>query len=389
MEIISRMFDKRINSESVFIELDNKEYISFASNIINNNNLQRRKVKSSNTVYSLLKNDLKIGCIIPPIVLALSDEKYSRDMNNDKMLEFIKLNLNKLLILDGLQRTYNILIVEEELRKDEYGLEAFYDRKMRIELYLGINKFGILYRMLTLNTGQTPMSIGHQIEMLYKDYLNVEMDGICLVEEKESVAINKLGVYKFKDVIEGFNSYLDRNELPIDRIDILQNIKSLEKLAQENQQHDIFSQFISVYNSTVRKLHEITGGYEVVNEDLEEYEIETNPFGKSVIKIFNKSQALTGFGAALGKLKDFNVIKDINDINELINNLQYEEDSVDWMLQLIKTLEKIKKESKKIGNSQRMYFQYFFRELFNKESDSYLNLNSSVENSYNKYRSQV
>ena len=49
----------------------------------------------------------------------------------------------------------------------------------------------------------------------------------------------------------------------------------------------------------------------------------------------------------------------------------------------------IRENSKKIGNAQRMYFQYFFRELLNKENESYLDLDKAVYNGYEKYRSQV
>lgn len=34
----------------------------------------------------------------------------------------------------------------------------------------------------------------------------------------------------------------------------------------------------------------------------------------------------------------------------------------------------IKVKAKKIGNAQRMYLEYFYRELFNEESDSYADL---------------
>jgi len=45
--------------------------------------------------------------------------------------------------------------------------------------------------------------------------------------------------------------------------------------------------------------------------------------------------------------------------------------------------------SKKIGNAQRMFFQYYFRELFNSQGDGYLNLYSSIQFAQEKYISQV
>ena len=61
----------------------------------------------------------------------------------------------------------------------------------------------------------------------------------------------------------------------------------------------------------------------------------------------------------------------------------------EWFGQLIIKLDDIKNNAKKIGNAQRMYFHYFFRELLNPETDSYLKLGAAVETGYHKYYSQL
>ncbi|RAI94307.1 hypothetical protein DET54_108107 [Paenibacillus pabuli] len=393
MEITSRITDVRIDAENIFMEMNYERYLKIAKKIIGNNDLQRRRVKSSNTVYSLLRNDLKKGCLIPPIVLALSNgngsETNFHELPDKHILSYINENIDDLVILDGLQRTHTILEVENELAKESVeALEIFYSNKLRIELYLGINKFGILYRMLTLNTGQTPMSIRHQIEILYKNYIDYDMNGIRLVREVEGEIINEIGKYKFKDVVDGFNSYLERNELPIDRFELLNNIKGLEKLSEENQRRDIFKDFLESYHHFVIKVDSLSQQWEL-NMEEDDINLIGQPFGKKAYKIFNKSQALTGYGAALGKLKDFNIIGSFEQVNSLIDKMELEEDSSKWLLMLLTRLDNIRGNSKKIGNAQRMYFQYFFRELFNPDGDSYLNFVRAVENGYHKYRSQM
>ncbi|MBU9706002.1 hypothetical protein KSP24_03555 [Paenibacillus sp. AK121] len=394
MEITSRITDIRIDAENIFIEMTYERYLKIARKIIENNDLQRRRVKSSNTVYSLLRNDLKRGCVIPPIVLALGtngDETKINfnELSNEEIIKYINTHLESLVILDGLQRTNTILEAENELARDgtHQQLEHFYSNKLRIELYLGINKFGILYRMLTLNTGQTPMSIRHQIEILYKNYMDHDLNGIRLVREVEDQAVNEIGIYKFKDVIDGFNSYLERNELPIDRFELLNNIKGLEKLSEENQQRDVFRDFVESYNHFVIQIDNLSEHWELdVDED--DIILSGQPFGKQAYKIFNKSQALTGYGAAIGKLKDFGIINSFDQVNYIIRKLECGDDPTHWLIMLLSRLDNIRGNSKKIGNSQRMYFQYFFRELFNSDGDSYLSFERAVENGYQKYRSQ-
>ncbi len=391
MQVISKIKDHRINCYNIVVETTYGDYLKFARKIIDNNELQRKRVKSSKTIYSLLKEDIKQGCIIPPIVLALTNTStITDDTSSESIEQSIEENTQDLLILDGLQRTYTILDVEDELRYDGAKLKEFQDKKLRIEIYMGINKFGILYRMLTLNTGQTPMSTRHQIEMLYKNLLGTEIEGVKIILEKDAVQAEAPNEINFKDIIEGFNSYLKRDELPIDRIDILENIKTLEKLSLESNEGDAFEKFTHTYITVMKALYEKGGCYEVSGEDLEQYGISNNPFGKNAIKIFNKSQAITGFGAAIGKLKDFGLISSLNEVTQVVENVASNlEEQQEWLLELLLKLDAIKATSKKIGNSQRMYFQYFFRELFNRDGDSYLNLEYAVENGYKKYLSQV
>lgn len=392
MLIMSKIFDQRINSWNLYVESTFGEYLKFAKNIINNNELQRKRVKTSKTIYSLLKNDLQKGCIMPPLVLALvkTDIIDVENPNQEKLLQYINENSKNVLLLDGLQRTYTLIDADTEMeKKSEEEYQKFLENKLRLEIYVEINKFGILYRMLTLNTGQTPMSARHQLEMLYSDMLNTEFDGVKLVTDKDGKADPDENEFIFKNAIEGFNSYMNRNELPIDRQDILENVKMLENMSDEDVSEDLFKEFLETYMKLFGTLRKITYNHIVDDDELIEYGISESPFGKKVSKIFSTSQALTGFGAAVGKMKDLDIIKSLTDISGMVDKLEEKNEGYIWMMELLSKLDRIKVSSKKIGNAQRMFFQYFYRELLNAESDSYLNLDAAVQNGYNKYYSQV
>lgn len=392
MKIMSKIYDQRINSRNVYVESSFGEYLKFAKKIIHNNELQRKRVKTSKTIYSLLKSDLQQGCIMPPLVLALTEIGVMNFENPDeeKLLAYIIENSENVLILDGLQRTYTLIDADEEMKlKGENKYEQFLNNKLRLEIYVEINKFGILYRMLTLNTGQTPMSARHQLEMLYSNMLGTEIDGVKLITDKEGKADPDENEFIFKNAIEGFNSYMNRNELPLDRQDILDNVKVLEHMAGENISEDLFKEFLETYIKIFTTLRKITENHVITEEDLQEYQIGESPFGKKASKIFSSSQALTGFGAAVGKMKDLKLIKSLTDIVGMLEKLEESNEGYTWMMEMLVRLDTIKSSSKKIGNAQRMFFQYFFRELFNTESDSYLSLEDAVQNGYKKYYSQV
>ncbi len=392
MEIMSRIFDYRIKSKNLYVETTFGEYLQYAKDLLKNNELQRKRVKTSQTVYSLLKSDLLEGCVIPPLVLAIiSDDDSLENMESDELQEYINANRDQVLILDGLQRTHTLIAAEADAieKKVEH---TFYNYKLRLEIYVNINKFGVLYRMLTLNTGQTPMSARHQIEMLYSDMLDTEINGVKLITEVEGAAYADRKEFVFKNTIDGFNSYMNRNSLPMDRQEMLENIKMLEKMSKENLSGDIFKAFLEGYIKVFDVLCEKANNCLADQDKLDEYEIKSAPFAKKVSKAFATSQALTGYGAAMGIMKDKGIVEDFNSLDKIVKDIEVnyaDDEEGEWFMEFLKRMDIIKAKAKKIGNAQRMYLAYFFRELFNEESDSYADLMLAAENGYRKYDSQV
>ncbi len=396
MKVVDQLFDERINALNALIVMNIKEYISVSKSITAENEFQRAKVRRSSSVYQLLREDLKTGCLIPPIVLAVRTEGMKDIINpktitEDQITELFK--PENLIILDGLQRTYTLIDLAEKLEKKEPDkTDKFYRQSIRVELYLGLSKIGVLYRMLTLNTGQTPMSARHQIEILYSDYLKKESaEGIRLFTEKDRKGVLKIGDYQFKDVVEGFNSYLDRDELGITRSELLENIQNLEKLSKENKEDDLFDDYITSYNCFVKKIDELSNSWTLDKELYRQFKghgLET-PFGKDCLSFFTKPQVLSGYGAAIGKLKDFEIVKNFNDVRNNINGINFSDDPTETIYTFLENLSEIKNTAKNIGRAQRLYLTYFFRELFNKEGDSFLSIENAIKNGFRKYLYEI
>ncbi|HDL8193348.1 TPA: hypothetical protein PXQ58_002551, partial [Yersinia enterocolitica] len=208
--------DERISADNFMVDIDIGTYLTVAEHILNNNEFQRKRVSSAKSVYSLLKKDIIRGCVIPPIVLATAaDGSRTEDAISTNLSNFLSENKDTLLIIDGLQRTYSIIDLKNELERkgDTDTLNRLKNHRIRLELYSGINRLGILYRMLTLNTGQTPMSLRQQIEILYLNYSEADIPGVDIVKESDNKTASAKNSYKFKDIVEGFNSYIERNEL--------------------------------------------------------------------------------------------------------------------------------------------------------------------------------
>jgi len=386
MKNASKLYDARINAHNILIEFSIEEYESLVKDVVEKNEFQRKRVRSSKSVYELLREDLLKQCVIPPVVLALTHKISYREDDVEDFKEKLSGAKDHLVILDGLQRTHTILdlISDLKVRGEAETLKSVLESRMRVEIYVGLNRLGILYRMLTLNTGQTPMSLRQQIEMLYLDYLTKDVDGVELIRESDAKNASKPNQYNFKDIVEGFNAYLDRDELPIDKADILENINSLEKLSKENQETELFEKYLESLNKLVLKFYEICSNLEVSDDYINE---NGTPFGKSVLQVLKRPQCISGYGAAIGKLLDFEALSRLDEVSDIVSEIDIE-DPVLFLEEINDSLLWLKANSKKIGNAQRSYFAFFFRDLLNRDSDSFQNPSKSSKSALRKYQAQ-
>jgi hypothetical protein len=368
MEIKSVLEDKKVKAKSLLIEISIGDYLVLARQILKANQFQRKRIRGSKSIYSMLKADILDECVIPPIVLAYTKVGDAIEKN---LAEIIAQDAVHFVILDGLQRSYTLLDIESEISYDGERHDKFLKQKIRCEIYHGINRLGILYRMLTLNTGQTAMSLRHQIEIMYLDLIDEPISGVKLVREADNERILQISDYSFKDMVEGFNSYLERSESPLDRGDILENIASLENLAKENSQNDLFKEFVIAWNNFILKIDSFGLTYA---DDLDDAETDkVRRFAVTGLQAYKRPAAVSGFGAAIGLLKDegeqisFSTI----DIDGLMLGISNPED---FLFELDQSMRVFTERAKKIGSAQRLYFMQFFKLLFWSDSGCYRDL---------------
>jgi len=375
IEITSRLTDKKVNSLNIQFNIDIASYVDIAKEITGNNSFQRNRVNKGGSVYELLKQDIKDGCIIPPIVLAsITEGAIGIDEFTDEKLVGVLSKSGDLRILDGLQRTYTIIEAYNESK--QYFDELSDKYILRLEIYLAISDIGILYRMLTLNTGQTPMTLRHQLEILFSKYLENPISDLNIIREVDKDAVKKITDFKFSDLIDGYDSYLERNELPIDRFDMLQNVKTIKSLSEGEGGSVDFVEFVKGYSEIIKHLDSCWADWEYPTESVPEaYRTNASPFGNRLHRIFNKSQSLTGFGAAIGELQELGVIGSLNDVVLSIKGAVVKEDD---LLLLNKYLDEVREKAKKIGNGQRIFFKFFYKNLFDVEGSTCLDVGEAL-----------
>lgn len=384
MEVLSVIYDGLLDANNVLVEMTVGEYLDIGLKILDKNQYQRKRVSRSSSIYSLLGNDLKKLCTIPTIVLALIDESQKDVLRTGMTSEDAKtvLNSRNLIILDGLQRTYTIRDTIKELDSTIFdNKEKLINHKLRIEVYCGLSNTGILYRMLTLNTGQTPMSRRHEIEILYSSYLERDIDGITFNRQASSDSIKDINVYDFDIAIEGFHSFIESDELPMDRFDILDVIQRLEKITEDDYKMDLFVHFIKLYNKFANHIYSKTSHWVLDDKNVKLKTV----FAKDVVSFFNKSQTISAFGAAVGDIMCDKNARELVNMQSVIDGVRFERNTNETMLQLLLVLQEIREGAKKIGVAQRQYLKYFFQKLFRDGTDCYQSVENSIDNAKKQY----
>jgi hypothetical protein len=395
MRFNSFLIDRKIMGVNVGVELPIGAYLEFAPEILTRNEYQRRKVSSHGKTYDLLRRDLAHGCIIPPIILAVTDA-YGSDLakviesavaDNDtsryqhQIEQFVRraVEERQLLILDGLQRTSTLVDIVASPTLLDSDPSLFFNHPLRLEIYVGLSKPGILYRMLTLNTGQTPMSFRHQLEILYHDYLDRTdlPNGIEVLREAEDRRARGVGKYKYQDVVDMFYAFSTGSPMPYDRLALvgqLREINFLETYEYHPGRDDMLSLVVQ-HNNFVSHLMNISGNWHLTPDEYGTMlEGVARPFGTSVPSIFERPQPMAGFGAECKRLVDNRKIATIEEVSALVSRLHFSENPSESFENLIRILDDIARKAKKIGDSQRLFFQYGFRALLLEESESFLDL---------------
>ena len=372
--------DSRIESDNYLFQITIGDYYDLMKTSLFENIYQRKRVQNSKSIYALLKSDITMGCVMPPIVLALDS-----NLNENKdILVQLKEAEKKPIILDGLQRSLSIC---DLLQEEPENRDLIRSRPIRIELYTNLSRIWLLYRMLTLNTGQTQMSTRHQIEIIYSDYKdNCNVPGVTLIPQVANDSPTELGEYNFRDIIDGFTSYVQMDYLRIDRLDILENVKDLKRLAGMNSDSDLFNSFLDAYNSMVLFLNQNISKNDL-DSIIDSIKFSKDPFGNTIAKMFNKSQTLTGFGAAIAKLRQLGDITDFSELKNLVQHIDI--DSIyPGIYTILKDLDKIRQLAKKIGNDQRFYFYHLFRSLFSRDNEDH-SLEYAAQKAYGQYEREV
>lgn len=158
--------------------------------------------------YDRLEKDIVRGCIMPPITLAFIDADAIAVEGIEDLTAFFEAKITEGFILDGIQRLNTLKRAVE----NRPNLDS--ERTLYLNVLVCSSMDNLLYRMITLNNGQKPMSARHQIEILASNLFEFEdSDGplLPILTEKEVKLQKKKVAFSKADFIKGYLAFLSNS----------------------------------------------------------------------------------------------------------------------------------------------------------------------------------
>ncbi|WP_330110592.1 hypothetical protein [Methylophaga thalassica] len=151
--------------------------------------------------YQRLERDLVDGCIMPPLTIAFVDDEFSKKIENMDIQTFVNQNISKGYVLDGIQRLNTLNRAKEH---DDFDPK----RPIYLNIIVAPTEDKLLYRMITLNNGQKPMTPRHQIEILTRELFDFSDYEIDIQTEKERASNPIKGAFSLGDISKAYLAFL-------------------------------------------------------------------------------------------------------------------------------------------------------------------------------------
>jgi hypothetical protein len=220
-ELLTIDYDFRLQSYCALAKSDYEWFLSVTGGAERNLAIQREIIKGSKA-YQTLRADLKRGCLLPPLVLAVKNLDLPTELTQPPTGSFsfdsIKPTLSDALrtmasedvyIIDGLQRTNAIKQTLDEVRGTDQEAPLL-ARASRVEIWLNIPFGALAYRMLLLNAGQRPMSIKNQVEILSMKLAEelADIPQLEILKSLEAERRTKRGQFHLSKLSQAFQAWL-------------------------------------------------------------------------------------------------------------------------------------------------------------------------------------
>ncbi len=186
--------------------------------------------------YKRLEHDFQDGCITPAITMAFINPVNMQQLPTIEVLrQQFEASIENGFILDGIQRLNTLRRIATVA-----GNNLDMNKHLYVNFIVCPSRDNLLYRMVTLNNGQKPMTARHQIEILSESIYDFNSYGFDIITEKEAALARPPKGFKKADLINAYISFLsdstalDNKKIIEDKLDELVARKIIEKKVPNN-----------------------------------------------------------------------------------------------------------------------------------------------------------
>ncbi|MGL5256125.1 MAG: hypothetical protein ACRC76_03720 [Proteocatella sp.] len=211
IKVIGLTKDFRTNTQVVYAQASINDYLILVGTNFDEFEIQRKRQKHK--AYHRMSDDIKNGGLLPTITLAVKPDFV------DELLGFIAKNdtlelgnrlayPERVNILDGLQRTFIIKDLKDA------GVNFPPEQEVLLEFWLEKEVKHLIYRLIVLNAGQKPMSMRHQVELLFttlREKLEGTIPNLKIYAEREGTRRSRAGKYPLDRMATAYQSFLSKS----------------------------------------------------------------------------------------------------------------------------------------------------------------------------------
>jgi hypothetical protein len=193
----------------------------------------------------------------------------------------------KVNILDGLQRTYILY----EIRNSGALFKA--GQTLLVEFWLEDDHRNLIYRIIVLNAGQKPMSMRHQIEVLFatfKPHLEAEIPQLTLLTERDGARRVRSRKYGLDRVATSYQAFLLKGS----------EVQKENVVAQRIAEEDVLSADEDSLNKTFLEFKKTLKDYAELDDGIcRVYDGSEGAKGPKGLDWFGGENVMVGFFAAV------------------------------------------------------------------------------------------
>lgn len=150
--------------------------------------------------YARLERDILDKCLMPPLTIAFVEPNFDKKEEKD-IAKYIEDNIKSGYVLDGIQRLNTLNRAKEDERFDD-------SQPLYLNIIISPSEDKLLYRMITLNNGQKPMTPRHQIEILTRELFDLTDVNLDIQTEKERAKTIVKGSFDLGDLSKAYLAFL-------------------------------------------------------------------------------------------------------------------------------------------------------------------------------------